>query len=38
MLGGARNLNTPPLFQVANLDTGEIKFVNAAEVRQIFKS
>tara|TARA_Y100001968_G_scaffold288475_1_gene290766 strand:+ start:345 stop:524 length:180 start_codon:yes stop_codon:yes gene_type:complete len=38
MVGGSRDLNTLTLFQVASLDTGEIKFVHAAEVRQIFKS
>ena len=34
-VGGARDLASPPLFQVANVDTGEIKHVHAAEVKEI---
>ena len=33
--GGARDPNAPSLFQVANVDTGEIKYVHAAEVKEI---
>ena len=34
-VGGARNPLAPTIFQVANVDTGEIKFVHGEEVREI---
>ena len=34
-VGGSREPDAPSLFQVANVDTGEIKHVNAAEVKEI---
>jgi len=34
-VGGARDLDSPSLFQVANVDSGEIKFVHGEEVKQI---
>ncbi|WP_332299697.1 DUF3104 domain-containing protein [Prochlorococcus marinus] len=34
-VGGARDPDTPILFQVANVDSGEIKFVHGEEVKQI---
>ena len=34
-VGGARDPLTPTIFQVANVDTGEIKFVHGEEVREI---
>jgi len=34
-VGGSRNPDAPSLFQVANIDTGEIKHVHAAEVKEI---
>ena len=35
-VGGARDPDSPPpLFQVANVDSGEIKFVHGEEVKQI---
>ena len=34
-VGGARDPDAPTLFQVANVDSGEIKFVHAEEVKQI---
>jgi hypothetical protein len=34
-VGGAREPDAPTLFQVANVDTGEIKFVHGEEVKQI---
>ena len=34
-VGGARDPLAPTLFQVANVDTGEIKFVHGDEVREI---
>ena len=34
-VGGARDPDAPSLFQVANVDTGEIKIVHAAEVKEI---
>ena len=38
-VGGARDPDSPTLFQVANVDSGEIKFVHGEEVKQIlFKS
>ena len=34
-VGGARDPLSPTIFQVANVDTGEIKFVHGEEVREI---
>ena len=34
-VGGARDPLVPTLFQVANVDTGEIKFVHGEEVKEI---
>ena len=34
-IGGSRDPDAPSLFQVANVDTGEIKHVHAAEVKEI---
>jgi len=34
-VGGARDPDAPTLFQVANVDSGEIKFVHSEEVKQI---
>ena len=34
-VGGARDPLAPTIFQVANVDTGEIKFVHGEEVREI---
>ena len=34
-VGGARDPHAPTLFQVANVDTGEIKFVHGEEVKEI---
>ena len=34
-VGGARDPFTPTIFQVANVDTGEIKYVHGEEVREI---
>ena len=34
-IGGSRDPDAPSLFQVANVDTGEIKIVHAAEVKEI---
>ena len=34
-VGGARDPLTPTIFQVANVDTGEIKFIHGAEVKEI---
>ena len=34
-VGGARDPYAPTLFQVANVDSGEIKFVHGEEVKQI---
>ena len=33
--GGSRDPDAPSLFQVANVDTGEIKHVHASEVKEI---
>ena len=33
--GGARNTKVPPLFQVANVDTGVIRWINADLVTHI---
>mgnify|MGYP002863105518 CR=1 FL=1 len=32
---GSLDPNTPTLFQVANLDSGEIRFIDGKEVKQI---
>ena len=34
-VGGARDPYDPTLFQVVNVDSGEIKFVHGEEVKQI---
>ena len=34
-VGGARDPDAPSLFQVANVDSGEIKFVHGQQVKQI---
>ena len=34
-VGGSRDPDAPSMFQVANVDTGEIKHVHAAEVKEI---
>ena len=34
-VGGARDPDSPTLFQVANVHSGEIKFVHGEEVKQI---
>ena len=34
-VGGARDPLAPTIFQVANVDTGEIKFVHGEEVKEI---
>ena len=34
-VGWSRDPDAPSLFQVANVDTGEIKHVHAAEVKEI---
>ena len=34
-VGGARDPDAPTLFQVAIVDSGEIKFVHGEEVKQI---
>ena len=34
-VGGARDPDSPTLFQVTNVDSGEIKFVHGEEVKQI---
>ena len=34
-IGGARDPLAPTIFQVVNLDTGEIKFVHGEEVKEI---
>ena len=34
-VGGARDPDAPTLFQVANVDSGEIKYVYGEEVKQI---
>ena len=34
-IGGSRDPDAPSLFQVANVDTGEIKHIHAAEVKEI---
>ena len=38
IIGCARDPDAPTLFQVENVDTGEIKFVHAAGVKQILNS
>ena len=37
-VGGSRDPDAPSLFQVADVDTGEIKHVHAAEVKEIVSS
>ena len=34
-IGGSRDPDAPSLFQVTNVDTGEIKHVHAAEVKKV---
>tara|TARA_B100001029_G_scaffold163333_1_gene153367 strand:- start:53 stop:277 length:225 start_codon:yes stop_codon:yes gene_type:complete len=34
-VGGARDPRSPTLFQVANVDTGEIKYVHGDDVKEI---
>ena len=34
-VGGATDSDSPTLFHVANVDSGEIKFVHGEEVKQI---
>ena len=34
-VGGSRDPDAPSLFQVANVDTGKIKTIHAAEVKEI---
>ena len=34
-VGGSRDPYAPSLFQLANVDTGEIKHIHAAEVKEI---
>ena len=34
-VGGATDPDSPTLFQIANVDSGEIKFVHGEEVKQI---
>ncbi len=34
-IGGSRDPDAPSLFQAANVDTGEIRWVHAAEVKEI---
>jgi len=36
--GGSRDPDAPSQFQVANVDTGEIKHIHAAEVKEIVSS
>ncbi len=38
MIGGIKDTELSTHFQIANEDTGEIKFVHSAEVRQILNS
>ena len=35
VVGGSRDPDAPSLFQVSNVDTGEIKTIHAAEVKEI---
>ena len=37
-IGSARDPDIPSLFQVANIDTGEIHYVNANDVKEILAS
>ena len=37
-IGGARNPNSCTLFQVANIDNGEIVIINADTVKRILKT
>ena len=34
-VGGSRDLDASSLFQVANFETGEIKYIDASEVKEI---
>ena len=34
-IGGSRDLGVPTLFQVANVDSGEIRWIHAEEVNEI---
>ena len=38
MVGGARKSHAPILFQVVNVDPGDITFVHAPELMQILNS
>ena len=35
-IGGSRDLDAPKLFQVANEDSGEIRWIHGEEVTKIF--
>ena len=35
-IGGSRDLDAPTLFQVANVDSGEIRWIHGVEVTKIF--
>ena len=37
-VGGATDPDSPTLFHVANVDSGEVKFVNGEEVKQILST
>tara|TARA_B100000965_G_scaffold147940_1_gene123248 strand:- start:718 stop:954 length:237 start_codon:yes stop_codon:yes gene_type:complete len=37
-IGGARDPDSPTLFQAANVDTGEIHWVHGEEVKQILST
>tara|TARA_Y100001968_G_scaffold297431_1_gene306355 strand:- start:249 stop:485 length:237 start_codon:yes stop_codon:yes gene_type:complete len=37
-IGGSRDPDSPSLFQVANVDTGEIHWVHGEEVKQILRT
>ena len=37
-IGGSRDPDSPTLFQVANVDTGEIHWVHGEEVKQILRT
>ena len=37
-IGGSRDPDAPTLFQAANVDTGEIHWVHAEEVKQILST
>ena len=36
-IGGSRDLGVPTLFQVANVDSGEIRWIHAEEVNDIVR-